>query len=371
MKYLNNILFENIRPTKDKIIDDISLVNRLYHNYYIRNTEYNKLITILKNIEVLHVELEEEDKEHAIITGEHKKAILPDSREVSAPASLSESTARNRKYSSSYHRHAKYSEKREIHELLPPLPDKTRQQVLRDLKQGCRETIDILSQRDFSRFPKRSLQLVVGIGKGTKKQCYFVRDLYRIWKDSVHANTPFKNPTTNEVITDDEMDEIMNKIKYIKYDATDLRNLKVMKPSKKFEFKAAPVNINGIIYYKMEIIRKINTSIYTIFHLGYIPANLETTDFVNEDGTTSLDISSSNLVVNIKKLFDDGKLLSSNVAPYSCCKVHLFKSPDYWIRDSNVANDTDTYIKGINRRRFLSMMDEVNIALGLPHIAVY
>ena len=213
-----NFLSEDIETTNEGINITMAYNNFvIQYNEELRQKEEKELQEKLYLEEQLRKKkLEEEDKEHAIITGEHKKAILPDSSEVSAPASLSESTARNRKYSSSYHRHAKYSEKREIHESLPPLPDKTRQQVLRDLKQGCRETIDILSQRDFSRFPKRSLQLVVGIGKGTKKQCYFVRDLYRIWKDSVHANTPFKNPTTSEVITDDEMDEIMNKIKYIK-----------------------------------------------------------------------------------------------------------------------------------------------------------
>mgnify|MGYP003348152251 CR=1 FL=1 len=48
-----------------------------------------------------------------------------------------------------------------------------------------------------------------------------------------------------------------------------------------------------------------------------------------------------------------------------------FLSLSLWIRNPNTVNDTDTYIKGINRRKFLFMMDEVNIALGLPHIAVY
>jgi hypothetical protein len=56
--------------------------------------------------------------------------------------------------------------------------------------------------------------------------------------------------------------------------------------------------------------------------LSYIPADIE-----DVNGDTN--ISSAALIGKYAELFDQGKILASNFAPFSCCRIHN-KSLEYW-----------------------------------------
>jgi hypothetical protein len=320
---------------------------------------------ILVRLHEIEKLIEEVQEERAILQT-RERGNLPTSQEVSAPASLSSSSSRSRKYSSSYKRHEKFSrDNHPIHESLPPLPDKTRQQILKELKQTCRYMKDVFSQKQFDKFPKRSLQLMIELGSGPKKNCYFVRDLYEAWKEAVHSNKVFKDPSNRQPVTLEEMNKILEKIKYLRHDAIDPREF-ATRPSDKLEFYTIEEEINGISYHHIQLRRKVGNATYIVYDLKYIPSDLEPTDFIDENGHTTLDISSSNLIIKIRQLYDQGGLLDSNIPPYKCCKIHLSKSPQYWTGPLTVANDQ--YIKGVSRHRFILMINEVNSALGLANI---
>ena len=372
MEHYIDSRMEDIRHIANTMLSDILLrkgvtVSReviLDHIHWLQNKASDQ-VTILAKLHEIERLIEEVQEERATLQT-RERGNLPTSQEVSAPASLSASTSRSRKYSSSYKRHEKFSRNdHPSHESLPPLPDKTRQQILKELKLTCRYMKDVFSQKQFDKFPKRSLQLMIELGTGPKKNCYFVRDLYEAWKEAVHSNKVFKDPSTRQPVTLEEMNKILTKIKYIRHDAIDPREF-ATRPSDKLEFYTIEEHIHGVSYHHIQLRRKIGNATYIVYDLGYIPADLEPADFIDENGHTTLDISSSNLIIKIRQLYDQGGLLDSNIPPYKCCKIHLSKNPQYWTGPLTVANDQS--IKGVSRHRFILMINEVNSALGLPNI---
>jgi hypothetical protein len=88
--------------------------------------------------------------------------------------------------------------------------------------------------------------------------------------------------------------------------------------------------------------------------LGFVPSDIELADVGGDANLTS-----SAVVASIQSLFDSGRLMSSNVIPYECCRIHMGKTMKYWVArtgDSPVANR-------INLRRWKLMATEVYDAL--------
>jgi len=289
--------------------------------------------------------------------------------ESDGPASLSADTGRSRKYSSSYHRHSVLSHEKSRHATLPPLPenDKTRQQLLRELKASCRTMGDLIGT-SFDKYSKRDLQLIVKLSVGTgKDNCYSIRDIYKLWVDAVKYNKPLRDPITQIIVPDEKLEEITRKIKYISFDAPDPRTLTV-RPSSNFELRVNEEIYEGVHFNHLKAVRIFGNHAVLIADLYFIPSELEPTDFrgTGRRGTVTQEISSAVLMANISELFEKGGLLTSNVPPYGNPRI-LNKPMAWW---TNPNGPTDRLIKDISRIKFYEVFNEVLEELGKPRIRI-
>lgn len=313
--------------------------------------------TVLEKIESLIAiskEVELEKAEHANI-GEDEH--IPDSRLRSTPGSISRETDRSRKFSASYKRHSKLSAISPFEHASPSylnnLDQKTRQQLLKELKQACTIMKDTITYDRFDRLNKKNLMLIVKLGKGEgNKHCFYVRNIFNAWKQAVKDNKPFVDPLNGVPVTMDEKDDIMQKMRFLKKDVKDPRDIaqqvpKVLKlvftPK---EFKDQDGIIHNFYEITLQTKHKYGKLVLIKMKLGYIPADIEP-----EDMGGSLNLSSAVLISHLHKLFENGRLLTLNSAPYQCCRVHLRKPMEYWL-------DPDGP-KGISERRFVMMVEEV------------
>ena len=204
-------------------------------------------------------------------------------------------------------------------ESLEPLSDKTRVQLLEELKMLCNEMKDSITGKRFDRMSKKNLHLIVQLGPSNKKRCYYVRNIYKYWESIAESNIAFRDPETRIAVNDEEKQDIMKKIQYLKKDA--------LNPEKKTRSKDPKlelvINIDSTnTFYTFNVKRKIGTLIYTIYNLGVLPAHI---DLHSENAY----YTSEATVANIKEAFDKGRIMTSNFIPYTCCRMHFKKQP-YW-----------------------------------------
>jgi hypothetical protein len=225
-------------------------------------------------------------------------------------------------------------------ESLEAFPEKTRVQLLKELRVQCNEMKDNLSGKRFDRMSKKNLHLVVQIGPPGKKRCYYVRNIYKYWETIAKNNTALREPETRAKVTDEEKTDIMHKIKYLKKDAVNPDTVSIKKDPK----------LNMVIeldttgqYYTFHVRRDVGSLSYLINDLGVLPANI---DLTHADGGAAY-YSSEATIANVKEAFDKGRIMSSNFIPYSCCKMH-FKNHSYWTGDEAEIN-----------RKFKLFADEV------------
>jgi hypothetical protein len=205
---------------------------------------------------------------------------------------------------------------------LDPLPVKTRVQLLNELRLACSYMKDGISGKRFDRMHKKGLHLVVQLGDTPgKKRCFYVRNIYKLWEHTAKAKHEFLVPETRAIVTKAEKADILNKMKYIERNVKESPNYNKGIPNIDPKLKLIITPIDE--YYKLSIERRFGTMIYLIDELGYVPSDIESVD-----GDSN--ISSTTLVGSIQGLFYNGKLMESNFAPYSCCKVHLNKTMEYW-----------------------------------------
>lgn len=223
---------------------------------------------------------------------------------------------------------------------LEPLPVKKRTVILKELKAACNYMKDSISGKRFDRMKKKNLQLIVKLGNREGNQrCFYVRNIYKLWEQRASENQDLLEPETRQRVTDREKADIMHKIKYINKNAVDPDRIDKTKIDPRLELVYELVDNK---YYKIVMKRQFGGYVFTIESLGYVPADIES---VNGD----INISSATVMSRIRDLFDNGKLLVNNFAPYTCCKIHLRKSIDYWKQGS----DADRI------KRFEHMADEV------------
>lgn len=339
----------------------MSLEHRLnmYAYYHGRDDPaFERAQNIIPDLQLLAEELEARPEDS-------NGNVLPSSRSVEEPGSLSKSTDRPRKYGSSYRRHEALSRGRSVPlgVALSPLPAASRQQLLQELVHDCREMRDTITYERFDRMPKRQLQLVVrlgpsetGSGKPQKQQCYYVRSIYDHWYQSEKDNRPLRDPATRRPLTDADKAAIMRLIRYIDPDAPDLRRKRAAKEA------TLQLRFRNVIYeseeqlripfYQIMVVKKLPYSEHAVFNLGYIPADLEPSDF---GSIRAQDVSSAVLVQQLNELFEKGRLLSSNRPPYRCCRIHLSKPISYWLDPENP--------KGIAVGKVVHMLNEVRSML--------
>jgi len=242
----------------------------------------------------------------------------------------------------------KYPEANEFTKLTP----KKRTQILQELRATCSYMKDSITGKRFDRMNKKNLQLIIKIGKNPGQQrCYYARNIYKLWQKSNKENVPFVDPETKQKITEEEKADIMKKIRYI--------NPKAINPELKSNLKIDPYlkliieqsNLYSNFYtIKLEYIINNNSYVSIIQDLGVMPANLEIDDVNGAANMTSAAVSAS-----LQELFEKGRLMVSNFAPFVCCRIHLRKSLEYWITPAN----DKPLIKGINIERWNKFAEEI------------
>jgi hypothetical protein len=275
---------------------------------------------------------------------------LPDSRSRSSPTSMS-SSRDDRSFSASYKRHSKLSAVSPwANPDASPMPERTRQQLLKELKAACTEMRDAISYESFARMPKKQLQLIVRIGKTGQQRCYYVRNIYNQWRAAEEANKPFVDPLSRVPVTTEEKDDIMKKVRYIAPNAADPRKKQAKKEK---EILLEVVTEQGRDpqgrahnFFRLRVLQKLGRWSTVVFSLGHVPADIEPQDMGG-----ALNLSSAVILANIQRLFDMDRLLIRNQIPYSCCRIHLRKPMAYWY-DPNGP-------KGISAHRMRLMAEEV------------
>jgi hypothetical protein len=202
---------------------------------------------------------------------------------------------------------------------------------------------------------KKNLQLIVKIGKPVhgKQRCYYVKNIYKLWDEMAKDNKTLTDPLTRQMVTDIEKEDIMNKVKYLNKQAPNPEKLGLNKdphlklvittqqqPDGLYYVLAAERNIRHIEAPFNSIQRESLKFIKYYKVLGYIPADIE-----DVNGDTN--ISSAAVIGKYAELFDKGKIMSSNFAPFTCCRIHN-KNYAYW-----------DVSRAVKLQRFAHMADEL------------
>ena len=265
-------------------------------------------------------------------------------RRAQGPPNLkefSEYVEREKTERSKFNRHSFLSKMQPLsRESLESFTEKTRVQLLLELKAQCHYMKDTLADKRFDRMSKKNLHLVVQIGPPGKKRCYYVRNIYKYWEELAKENKKFREPETRTSVTDEEKADIMRKVRYIKKNAID-PELNTIKKDPNVTLVIQPDETG--YYYTFHVKRTIGSLLYTIYDLGVLPANIDLTHA--ENGAAYY--SSEATVANVSDAFDKGRILTNNFIPYSCCRVH-FKEQSHWTGDQAEIN-----------RKFKLFADEV------------
>ena len=258
---------------------------------------------------------------------------------------------------------------------LTPLPQKERVQLLNELRQErksdgtkkpvCNEMQDNITGKRFDRMNKKNLQLIVKIGKQPHR-CYYARSIYKLWQEAAKHNLPFVDPETRIPITNKEKNDIMSKIRYV--------NPSAIRPDDRSKLKRDPHLTLEFVpegaFYRITIKYNISEHSVTMYNLGCIPATIELED------VGAANLTSAAVVGSLQTLFDEGRLMASNFVPFSCCRIHLSKTIQYWTtptinnkkqRDGtnvldaagNVVTEKVPLVNGINMERWKLMASEV------------
>ena len=259
---------------------------------------------------------------------------------------------------------------------LAPLSPKKRTAILAELREACTVMKDTLSMQRFDRMNKKALQLVVRLGAkrsgAASQRCYYVKNIYTLWANAAKENQTAKDPLTREPLTGADKDQIMSKIRYLRPNAPDPRHY-VQRRDPKLVLSIAQIRVNyedivaqernntppladsgSVGFYHLSLRRPVGRNVYLIGDLGYVPSDIELADVAGDANLTS-----GAVIGSIQALFDSGRLLTNNVIPYECCRIHMSKPMKYWVArtgGSPVAHR-------INLRRWKLMATEVYDAL--------
>jgi len=212
---------------------------------------------------------------------------------------------------------------------LPKLTIEKRTKILKDLKQACNEMQDNISGKRFDRMNKKNLLFIIKVGnknKEGKQRCYYARNIYKLWQEAEKNNVAFVDPETRIPINLDEKEDIMKKIKYL--------NPKAIRPDERSKLKKDPrlellFTPKDKFYLLQSQYNLIHNYVFVLEDLGYIPADIE---LEHVDGAANL--TSAAVIGSLQALFDKGKVMESNFIPFSCCKIHLRKTIEYWTTPS-------------------------------------
>ena len=220
-------------------------------------------------------------------------------------------------------------------ELLTMTKEQIANDVLYDysgLADKCSESIDILTNEelDDENYPLSKLQLMVRMKVYTpdrqryRTECIYAPKLYNYLIKCINAKEPFINPVTKAKYTQENIEELMKVMRIIDPSLEVPVFIKHMNDTKlKVEYKeltktyqnldASFGTTNTIRYYKMYLSRIIGGVEYSVYNICTFPADIEAE---GEFATGSADLNSYTMVVNIYKLFNEGRLLYNYLPPY-------------------------------------------------------
>jgi hypothetical protein len=220
-------------------------------------------------------------------------------------------------------------------ELLTMTKEQIANDVLYDysgLADKCSESIDILTNEelDDENYPLSKLQLMVRMKVYTpdrqryRTECIYAPKLYNYLIKCINAKEPFINPVTKAKYTQENIEELMKVMRIIDPSLEVPVFIKHMNDTKlKVEYKeltktyqnldASFGTTNTIRYYNMYLSRIIGGVEYSVYNICTFPADIEAE---GEFATGSADLNSYTMVVNIYKLFNEGRLLYNYLPPY-------------------------------------------------------
>lgn len=186
-----------------------------------------------------------------------------------------------------------------------------KKQILSDLQTTCNNMSDPISLDDFSDIGINSLQKIIYIGEGPKKNAYLLENIYQVYKNAVLEN---KLPT-----------DPMNRSYTFSYEEIESINDMMRLYNKDYK---PPVYIDANSNYELDINFSIRYPNYfhviikqdniKIYDLGLIPAWYEPYETGSTDNTSAV------LISNIRHLWDVGKLQNEDV------RLLLGHSIGYW-----------------------------------------
>jgi hypothetical protein len=241
-----------------------------------------------------------------------------------------------------------------------------------DLADKCSESIDILTNEelDDENYPLSKLQLMVRMKvytpdkKKYRTECIYAPKLYNYLIKCINSKEPFINPVTKAKYTQENIEELMKVMRiidpkievpvFIKHINDRLFKIEYKELTKTYQNLDASFGAtNTIRYYNMYLSRTIDDIEYNIYSICTFPADIEAE---GEFATGSADLNSYTMIVNMYKLFNEGRLLYNYLPPYripitqrpgeySYIKpaIHFnrYKLPKNWLKNGTETTKTD------------------------------
>jgi len=260
-----------------------------------------------------------------------------------------------------------------------------------DLADKCSESIDILTNEelDDENYPLSKLQLMVRLKVYTpdrqryRTECIYAPKLYNYLIKCINAKEPFINPVTKAKYTQENIEELMKVMRIINPKIEVPVFIKHRNDTKlKINYATHEVNLRdigadasfgsvGVLRFnKMYLSRIIAGVEREIYVICYIPDGIEATGTF---ATGSADLNSYTMLVNIYKLFNEGRLLHNYLPPYNVLvggttdrytylkpQIHFnrIKRINNWLRKSD--NDITLLTKDEFVNRFKHYAQEIN-----------
>jgi hypothetical protein len=260
-----------------------------------------------------------------------------------------------------------------------------------DLADKCSESIDILTNEelDDENYPLSKLQLMVRLKvytpdkKKYRTECIYAPKLYNYLIKCINSKEPFINPVTKAKYTPENIEELMKVMRiinpnieipiFIKHRNDTKLKIDYITHEVNLRVLGADASFDGIPYlrfnemYLSRMIAGVEKKVYVIC---YIPDDIEATGTF---ATGSADLNSYTMLVNIYKLFNEGRLLYNYLPPYNIPRpgttnqyiylkpqIHFNKirTIDNWVRKSNYDPKLLTKEEFLNR--FKHYAQEIN-----------
>jgi len=260
-----------------------------------------------------------------------------------------------------------------------------------DLADKCSESIDILTNEelDDENYPLSKLQLMVRMKvytpdkKKYRTECIYAPKLYNYLIKCINSKEPFINPVTKAKYTPENIEELMKVMRiinpkievpvFIKHRNDTKLKVNYVTHEVNLRVLGADASFNGIpsLRFNEMYLSRMIAGVEKVVHvICYIPDDIEATGTF---ATGSADLNSYTMLVNIYKLFNEGRLLYNYLPPYNVPiegttnrytylkpQIHFnrIRSINNWVRKSNY--DTTLLTKQEFIDRFKHYAQEIN-----------